>query len=154
MKKKAKKEWAEVLSDLEAVLEEVSDEEALQEIKKGLETIKEGIKKGHKKGHKKGCDCNFCKNVKANKEEKEEDGDDEGLTDAQKKLPKGLRDAIAKKGEGKKCDKMEKKCGKNMNEDEQAWWDSVNGMLGSEPNQKNWDGGWSEIGEVQQAVRE
>jgi len=161
MKKKAKKEWAEVLSDLESVLEDVADEEALLEIRKGLETIKEGVKKS--RGHKKGCDCNFCKNIKSKKEDGEDgedegEGDEEGLTAAQKKLPEALRKAIAKKNKGKgekKCGKMmDKKCGKNMNEEEAAWWKSVNEMLGSDANQKNWDGGWSEVGEVKQAIRE
>jgi hypothetical protein len=159
MKKKSKKEWSEVVSDLEDILEDVSDDDALSEIKKGLETIKEGLKKGHMKNHKKGCDCKLCKNNK-------KDGDeDEGLSDAQKKLPEALRNAIlAKKGkkskkddkgEEKKCGKMmDKKCGKYMNEDEAAWWKSVNNMLGSDPAEKNWDGGWSEVGEVEQAVRE
>lgn len=157
MKKKSKKEWSEVISDLETILEDITDDSALAEIKKGLDTIKEGMKKGHMKNHKKGCDCKLCKN---NKDEGEEEGDDEGLTDAQKKLPESLKKAIlAKKGkkkdDDKKCGKMmDKKCGKYMNEDEQAWWDSVNGMLGSDPNQKNWDGGWKEVGEVEQAVRE
>jgi hypothetical protein len=153
MKKKAKKEWSEIVSDLESFLEDVSEEESLLEIRKGLELIKEGMKKGKK--HKDDCDCPVCKN---SKEENKEEG--EGLTAAQKKLPKALQDAIlAKKGKGKseekKCGKMmDKKCGKYMNEEEQSWWNSVNSMLNAEPNQKNWDGGWSEVGEVQQAVRE
>jgi hypothetical protein len=42
---------------------------------------------------------------------------------------------------------------KNMSESDKAWWDSVNGMLNSDPNKKHWSG-WSEVGEVQQAVRE
>ncbi|NBT57377.1 hypothetical protein EBT16_01190 [bacterium] len=148
MKKKAKKEWGEVLADLQAVLEDVCDEEALAEVRSGLEIIKEGVKKGHKKG----CDCNFCKSAKAKKEDKDKDkGDGEGLTAAQKKLPKALQDAILAK-KGKKGDKEDKKCGKYMNEDEAAWWNSVNGMLGT-ADQKGWDG-WTEVGEVQQAVRE
>ena len=40
-----------------------------------------------------------------------------------------------------------------MNEEEQAWWNSVNSMIGSSDG-KNWDGGWTEVGEVEQAVRE
>lgn len=147
MKKKAKKEWTEVLADLEAVLEDVCDEEALAEVKKGLDTIKEGVKKGHKKG----CDCNFCKSAKAKKEGKDDEGDGEGLTAAQKKLPKALQDSILAK-KNKKGDKEEKKCGKYMNEEETAWWKSVNGMLGTE-DQKGWDG-WTEVGEVATAVRD
>lgn len=69
--------------------------------------------------------------AKKNKEEK-------GLTDAQKKLPKALQDAILKK--------------KNMTEEEQVWWNSVTEMLAN-PNEKNWDG-WTEIEEVKQAVRD
>lgn len=146
MKKKAKKEWTEVLADLEAVLEDVCDEEALAEVKKGLDTIKEGVKKGHKKG----CDCNFCKSAKAKKEGKDEE-DGEGLTAAQKKLPKALQDAILAKKD-KKGEKDDKKCGKYMNEEDQAWWNSVNSMLGTE-DQKGWDG-WTEVGEIETAVRD
>jgi hypothetical protein len=168
MKKKSKKEWSEVMSDLEEVLEAIEDEEALTEVKKGLEMMKKGMEKGcsrqmmgkkcgkymneGKKAHKADCDCFVCKKKKDHDEEDKEDGDDEGLTDAQKKLPEALRKAIAKKGKGKKGEG--KKCGKNMNEEEASWWKSVNEMLGSDPNQKNWDGGWSEVGEVEQAVRE
>jgi hypothetical protein len=152
MKKRAKKEWSEVLADLESVLEDVSDEAALSEIRKGLQTIKEGVKKS--KGHKKGCDCKFCPNIKSKKESDDEgEGDEEGLTDAQKKLPEALRKAIAKKAKKGKG-KDEKKCGKYMNEDEQAWWNSVNSMINTDAVQKNWDGGWSQVGEVQQAIRE
>jgi len=147
MKKKAKKEWTEVLADLEAVLEDVSSEDSLAEIKKGLDIIKEGVKKGHKKD----CDCNFCKKAKANKEGKDDKEDGEGLTAAQKKLPKALQDAILAKKD-KKGDKEEKKCGKYMNEEEAAWWNSVNGMLGTE-DQKGWDG-WTEVGEISTAVRD
>lgn len=162
MKKKAKKEWSEIVADLEAFLEDVSEEESLLEIKKGLELIKEGMK-----NHKKSCGCPMCKKADAKKEDKEEDKEDgedkkegKGLTAAQKKLPEALQKAIlAKQGKGKseekKCSKMmDKKCGKYMNEDEAAWWNSVNSMLNANPDQKNWDGGWSEVGEVQQAVRE
>ena len=39
-----------------------------------------------------------------------------------------------------------------MTEEEQTWWDSVNEMMAN-PNEKNWDG-WSEVGEVEQAVRD
>jgi hypothetical protein len=167
MKKKAKKEWSEVVSDLEAILEDISDEGALSEIKKGLETIKEGMKKGcgskmmskkcgkymseAKKHHKSDCDCPVCEKKKDHDEE-DKGEETEGLTAGQKKLPKALQDAIlAKKGK-KKGDK-EKKCGKNMNEDEATWWNSVNSMLGANPDQRGWDG-WTEVGEVQQAIRE
>ena len=146
MKKKAKKEWTEVLADLEAVLEDVSNEVNLAEIKKGLEIIREGAKKGHKKS----CDCNFCKSAKAKKEGKDE-GDGEGLTAGQKKLPKALQDAILAKKD-KKGDKEDKKCGKNMKEDESAWWSSVNEMLGTE-DQKGWDG-WTEVGEIETGLRD
>lgn len=157
--KKSKKEWSEVMSDLESVLEAIEDEEALTEVKKGLEMMKKGMEKGcgkmmgkkcgkymneGKKHHKSDCDCPICE-----KKKEGEDGDDEGkgLTANQKKLPKSLQDAIlAKKGK--------KKDDKPVKEDESAWWKSVNSMLGSNPDQKNWDGGWSEVGEVQQAVRE
>jgi hypothetical protein len=166
MKKKSKKEWSEVMSDLEDLLEVVDDEEALTEVKKGLEMMKKGMEKGmkkhmdggckkcgkymsegkkhHAKNHKPDCDCPVC-----TKKHDEKDGD-EGLTAGQKKLPKALQDAIlAKKGKGeKKCGKM---MDKKMNEDEQAWWNSVNDMLGTD-DQKGWDG-WTEVGEVQQAVR-
>lgn len=101
MKKKAKKEWSEVMADLEEILEGIDNEEALTEVKKGLEMMKKGMEKG--------CGCSK---------------------------------------------KMEKKCGKYMNEDEAAWWKSVNGMLNSEPDQKNWDGGWKEVGEVTQSLRD
>ena len=144
MKKKAKKEWTEVLADLEAVLEDVSNEVNLAEIKKGLEIIKEGAKKGHKKG----CDCNFCKSVKAKKEGKDEV---EGLTAGQKKLPKALQDAILAK-KGKKGEEEDEKCGKNIKKDESAWWNSVNEMLGTE-DQKGWDG-WTEVGELETGVRD
>jgi hypothetical protein len=151
MNKKSKKEWTEIVAELEKLAEEISDEEAVLEIKKGLETIKEGVKKGHKKG----CDYNFCKNAKA-KDGDEEEGksdDGEGLTAAQKKLPKALQDAIlAKKSKKKSND--EKSCGKNMTEEEQSWWNSVNGMLGSDINQKNWDGGWSEVKDIEISVRD
>jgi len=146
MKKKAKKEWTEVLADLEAVLEDVSNEANLAEIKKGLEIIREGAKKGHKKG----CDCNFCKSAKAKKEDKGE-GDGEGLTAGQKKLPKALQDAILAKKD-KKGEKEDKKCGKYMKEDDAAWWNSVNSMLGTE-DQKGWDG-WTEVGEIETAIRD
>jgi hypothetical protein len=102
MKKKAKKEWSEVMADLEDILEVVDDEEALTEVKKGLEMMKKGMEKGMKKHM--GCGT--------------------------------------------------KKCGKYMNEEDQAWWQSVNGMLNADPDQKHWDGGWKEVGEVEQAVRE
>lgn len=156
MKKKAKKEWSEIVADLESFLEDVSEEESLLEIKKGLELIKEGMKKGK---HKEDCGCPFCKKSEAKKDDKEEgeegdkeEGESKGLSAAQKKLPKALQDAILKKkGKGKS---EEKKCGKYMKEEEQAWWDSVNSMLNANPDQKNWDGGWSEVGEVQQAIRE
>jgi hypothetical protein len=162
MKKKAKKEWSEVMSDLESVLEVVDDEEALTEVKKGLEMMKKGMEKGmgdgckkcgkymnegkkHAKSHKPDCDCPVCE------KKHDEKGEDEGLTAGQKKLPKALRDAIlAKKGKGeKKCGKM---MDKKMDEADQAWWNSVNDMLGT-ADQKGWDG-WTEVGEVQQAVRE
>ena len=171
MKKKAKKEWSEVVSDLEAILEDISDEGALSEIKKGLETIKEGMKKGcgskmmgkkcgknmseGKNHHKSDCDCPVCEKKKDHDEE-DEGEETEGLTAGQKKLPKALQDAIlAKKAKkkGKKGKKEDKKCGKKMNEDDAAWWNSVNGMLDAKPDQKGWDG-WTEVDEVQQAVRE
>ena len=155
MNKKAKKEWSEVLADLESVLEDVSDEAALSEIRKGLQTIKEGVKKS--KGHKKGCDCNFCKNIKSKKSEGDK-GDEDGLTDKQKDLPDFLKEKIAEKNKSKGKDKDEKKCGKYcgkyMKKEEKEWWDSVNSMLGENPDHKNWDGGWSQVGEVQQAIRE
>jgi hypothetical protein len=78
--------------------------------------------------------------------------DEEALTEVKKGLEmmkKGME-----KGMKKNMGCGTKKCGKYMNEEEQAWWQSVNGMLNSEPNQKNWDGGWKEVGEVEQAVRE
>jgi hypothetical protein len=165
MKKKAKKEWSEIVSDLEAILEDISDEGALAEIKKGLETIKEGMKKGcgekmmdkkcgkmmdkkcgkymseGNKSHKSDCDCPVC-------EKKDEKDEDEGLTAAQKKLPKALQDAIlAKKGKG------EKKAEKKMNEEELAWWQSVHSMIGVQ-DQKGWDGGWSEIKDVATSLRD
>ena len=146
MKKKAKKEWTEVLADLEAVLEDVSNEVNLAEIKKGLEIIKEGVKKGHKKS----CDCNFCKSAKAKKEGKDE-VEGEGLTAGQKKLPKALQDAILAK-KGKKGEEEDEKCGKYMKKDESAWWNSVNEMLGTE-DQKGWDG-WTEVGELETGVRD
>jgi len=160
MNKKSKKEWSEVIADLEEVLEAVDDEEALTEVKKGLEMMKKGMEKGMKKHM--GSDCKKCckymsegKKHKEKDHDKEEDGDEghDGLTTAQKKLPKALQDAILAK-KRKKGEKEDKKCGKNMNEDEAAWWNSVNSMLGSNPDHKNWDGGWKEVGEVQQAVRE
>lgn len=157
MKKKSKKEWSEIVSDLEAILEDISDEEALHEIKIGLETIKEGMKKGcGSKMMNKKCGKYMSEEKKHHKSDcgKEKDHDEdkggEGLTAAQKKLPKALQDAIlAKKGK-KKGDKEDKK----MNEDEAAWWNSVNNMLGSNPDQKNWDGGWSEIKDVEVSVRD
>lgn len=165
MKKKSKKEWTDVMADLEEILEVVDDEEALTEVKKGLEMMKKGMEKGMekkmgcgtkkcgkymsegKKSHKADCDCPVCDNKKDNDHD---DEGGEGLSAAQKKLPKALRDAIlAKKGK-KKGDKGDKE----MNEEEIAWWNSVNGMLGSDPNQKNWDGGWKEVGEVKQTLRD
>lgn len=146
--KKAKKEWSEVLADLETVLEGIDDEESISEIKKGMSILKEGLKKGLK-GHKEGCKCNFCKNMKSKKKEGSEDGDEEGLPDFLKKK-------IAEKNKGK--DKDEKKCGKYcgkyMKKEDADWWSSVNSMLGENPDQKNWDGVWSQVGEVQQAIRE
>ena len=170
MKKKAKKEWSEIVSDLEAILEDISDEGALAEIKKGLETIKEGMKKGcgdkmmdkkcgkmmdkkcgkymseGNKHHKSDCECPVCEK----KDEKDEKDADEGLTAAQKKLPKALQDAIlAKKSKG------EKKTEKKMNEEELAWWQSVHSMIGvQDQNQKGWDGGWSEIKDVATSLRD
>ena len=169
MKKKAKKEWSEIVSDLEAILEDISDDGAIAEIKKGLETIKEGMKKGcgdkmmdkkfgkmmdkkcgkymseSKKGHKSDCDCPVCEKKDEKKDEKDAD---EGLTAAQKKLPKALQDAIlAKKGKG------EKKAEKKMNEEELAWWQSVHSMIGVQ-DQKGWDGGWSEIKDVATSLRD
>ena len=140
MKKRAKKEWSEVVSDLESILEDISDEEALAEIRKGLQTISEGMKKGSKK-HKEGCDCFICS-------KKNDDKGDEGDKKGHAKNHKSDCDCpLCKNSKGKKC-------GKYMNEEDQAWWNSVNSMLGADANQKNWDGGWSEVGEVQQAVRE
>lgn len=52
MKKKAKKEWAEIITDLETVLEEITDEEAINEVKKGIDMMKKGLEKGMKKKHK------------------------------------------------------------------------------------------------------
>jgi hypothetical protein len=154
MKKRAKKEWSEVLADLETVLEGIDDEESIYEIKKGMEILKEGLKKGLK-GHKEGCKCNFCKNMKSKKKEggKEED---EGLTDKQKDFPDFIKKKIAEKnkGKGKDKDEDEKKCGKNMKKEEKEWWDSVNNMLGENPDQKNWDGGWSEIKDVGISLRD
>lgn len=167
MKKKSKKEWSEVMSDLEEVLEAIEDEAALTEVKKGLEMMKKGMEKGcgcgktmdkkcgkymseGKKAHKTACECPVCEKKKDNDEEDKGDDEGEGLTAGQKKLPKALQDAILAKKGGKDG----KKCGKNMNEEEAKWWKSVNEMLGADPNQKNWDGGWSEVGEVEQAVRE
>jgi hypothetical protein len=150
MKKRAKKEWSEVLADLETVLEGIDDEESISEIKKGMAILKEGLKKGLK-GHKEVCKCNFCKHMKSNKKEgskKGDEGDEEGLTDKQKDLPDFIKKKIAEKNKGKK------NCGKNMKKEEKEWWDSVNSMLGESPDQKHWDGGWSQVGEVQQAVRE
>lgn len=163
--KKPKKEWSEVMSDLESVLEAIDDEEALTEVKKGLEMMKKGMEKGcgkmmgkkcgkymneAKKHHKADCDCPICEKKK---DHDEEDKGGEGLTAAQKKLPKALQDAIlSKKGKKKGEDKEDKKCGKFMKEEDSAWWKSVNGMLGT-ADQKGWDG-WTEVGEVQQAVRE
>lgn len=169
MKKKmkkggSKKEWSEVMSDLEELLEVIEDEEALTEVKKGLEMMKKGMEKGcgcgkmmgkkcgkymseGKSHHKPDCDCPICEKGKDKDDEKDSDG--EGLTAAQKKLPKELRDAIASK-KGKKKDKKDEK---PVNEADQAWWNSINSMLGT-TDQKNWDGGWTEVGEVKQAVRE
>jgi hypothetical protein len=166
MKKKAKKEWSEVIADLEDLLEVVEDEEALSEVKKGLEMMKKGMEKGMekhmgcgtkkcgkymsegKKGDKSDCACPVCD------KKKDHEGEDEGegLTAAQKKLPKALQDAIIDKKSKKKGE--DKKCGKNMNEEDAAWWNSVNSMLGSDPEQKNWDGGWKEVGEVEQSLRD
>lgn len=146
MKKKAKKEWSEVLADLEEVLSEVSDEVAMEDIRKGLGLIKEGVKKSKKKkGCGCGCTCDKCMNSK-----KELKGGQNKLdVDGDGKIT-GSDFAAMKKNKKK----MKKGCGsKYMNEEDQAWWDSVNGMMNSDPNQKNWSG-WSEIGEVQQAVRE
>ena len=159
MKKRAKKEWTEVLADLETVLEGIDDKESISEIKKGMAILKEGLKKGLK-GHKERCKCNFCKNMKSKKKEGGEKGDDEGLTEKQKDFPDFIKKKIAEKnkGKGKGKDEDEKNCGKycgkNMKKEEKEWWDSVNNMLGENPDQKNWDGVWSQVGEVQQAVRE
>lgn len=153
MKKKAKKEWSEIVADLESFLEDVSEEESLIEIKKGLELIKEGMKK-----HKKDCDCEKCSHDHKKEDKKDkEDGEDKeakGLTAAQKKLPKALQDAIlAKQGKGK--DKgEEKKCGKYMTEEEQTWWNSVNGMLNPNPDQRNWDGMFKTVDSVETAIRD
>ena len=152
MKKRAKKEWAEVFADLETVLEGIEDEESSYEIKKGMAILKEGLKKGLK-GHKKGCDCKFCKNIKSKEDSKDSSKEDskEGSDSGSKK-----KNGHDKDCDCKMCKMMLKKCGsgKMMKKEEKEWWDSVNGMLGSEINQKNWDGVWSEVGEVQQAVRE
>jgi flagellar biosynthesis GTPase FlhF len=144
MKKKAKKEWSEVVSDLEALLEEIEDETTAQEMRKGLDLIKEGAKKS-----KKGCgsDCK-CEKCKGKKKKHPLDVNYDGKVDGEDF--ESMRKKKKKDGEG---DKEGKKCGKNMNEDEKKWWDSVNGMMNSDPNQKHWSG-WSEVGEVQQAVRE
>ena len=146
MKKKAKKEWSEVVSDLEALLEEIEDETTVQEMRKGLDLIKEGAKKS-KKGCGCGSDCK-CEKCKGKKKKHPLDVNYDGKVDGEDF--ESMRKKKKKDGEG---DKEGKKCGKNMNEDEQKWWDSVNGMMNSDPNQKHWSG-WSEIGEVQQAVRE
>jgi hypothetical protein len=121
----------------------------MSEIKKGMQIIKEGLKKGLK-GHKKGCDCKFCQNIKSKEEGEGEKEGDEGLTDAQKKLPEALRKAIAKKAKGKD----EKKCGTYMKKEDADWWNSVNSMINSDPDQKNWDGGWSQVGEISSGIRD
>jgi hypothetical protein len=118
------------------LLEVVEDEEALTEVKKGLEMMKKGMEKGMKKGMD--CGCKKCGKYMS-----------EGKKHHMKNHKPDCKCPMCS-GE-KKCGKM---MGKKMNEADQAWWDSVNGMLGSDINQKNWDGGWSEVGEVQQAVRE
>jgi len=76
--------------------------------------------------------------------------DEEALTEVKKGLEmmkKGME-----KGMNKHMGCGTKKCGKYMNEEDQAWWNSVNGMLNSDPNQKHWSG-WSEIESVDQAIR-
>jgi hypothetical protein len=152
MKKKAKKEWSEVLADLETVLEGIDDEESISEIKKGMAILKEGLKKGLK-GHKEGCKCNFCKHMKSKKKKGSDEGDEEGLTDEQKDFPDFIKKKIAEKNKRIGKDD-EKKCGKYMKKEEKEWWDSVNNMLGENPDQKNWDGGWSEIKDVGISLRD
>jgi hypothetical protein len=127
MKKKSKKEWSEVMSDLEDILEAIDDEEALLEVKKGLQMMKKGMQKG----------VDGAKAANDPKSQIDKSIEYHGNRNMKKHMGCGT-----------------KKCGKYMNEEEQAWWQSVNGMLGSDPNQKNWDGGWKEVGEVEQAVRE
>ena len=78
--------------------------------------------------------------------------DEDSLTEVKKGLEmmkKGMENGMKKKMDGG-CGK---KCGKYMNEADQDWWNSVNSMINASPDQKAWDG-WSEVGEVQQAVRE
>jgi len=146
MKKKSKKEWSEVMSDLEDLLEVVEDEDALSEVKKGLEMMKKGMEKGMD-GDKK-CGKYMKK------------GMDGGCKKCGKYMSEGKKNHMKNHKPDCKCpmcsgdNKFGKKMGKKMNEGDQAWWDSVNSMLGANPDQKNWDGGWSEVGEVQQAIRE
>jgi len=149
MKKKAKKEWSEVFADLETVLEGIEDEESMSEIKKGMQIIKEGLKKGLK-GHKKGCDCNFCKNIKNKEDSDKEDSHKENghKKDCDCKMCQIM---MKKCGSGKY---MNKKCGSEMKKEDADWWNSVHSMINSNPDQKNWDGIWRPVGEVQQAVRE
>jgi hypothetical protein len=143
MKKKSKKEWSEVMSDLEDLLEVVEDEDALNEVKKGLEMMKKGMEKGMDGGCGKGG-----KYMKK--------GMDGGCKKCGKYMSEGKKHRMKNHKPECKCPMCsgENKFGKKMNEADQAWWDSVNSMLGANPDQKNWDGGWSEVGEVQQAVRE
>jgi hypothetical protein len=128
--------------------DEDSDEEKSDSKEKEFAFMKKKSKKHMKKKAKK-----EWAEVISDLEEILEVVDDE---DALTEVKKGLE--MMKKGMEKGMKKHmgcgTKKCGKYMNEDEQAWWQSVNGMLNSDPNQKNWDGGWKEVGEVEQAVRE
>jgi len=121
------------------LIETTPEEDSIEEAKKNKE--EKGLTDAQKKLPKALQDAILKKknkNKDHDKEEKDHDKEEKGLTAAQKKLPKALQNAILKK--------------KNMTEEEQAWWDSVNEMMAN-PNEKNWDG-WSEVGEVEQAVRE
>lgn len=155
MKKKAKKEWTEALSDLEEIVSEIADKETFEEAKKGFNFVRDVLnKKAKGKGNK---DKEDEKEDKDNKDKEDDKEEGEGLTDAQKKLPKKLQDAILKNKKKKKKnkdDKEEKNCNKCVSEGDKSWWDSVNSMINADPNAKNWDGMFSKVEEIETGIRD
>lgn len=87
--------------------------------------------------------------VPEEKEEEEEEKDEKPKDDKEEKGEKGDKGDKGEKGDkgddDEKDDKrpaflMSKKKSKKMTKENEEWYNSVKGQLGSDPNQKSWDG--------------